>query len=107
MTTIANAMILILVISLIEAVGLTTLRMKNQYSIPVASIIYAIMVIPLLYLALKYEGIGMVNFIWNVFSTVLMFTIGVYLFNEKLHNLQIVGVLLSLLGLFLILITPE
>ena len=107
MTSTSHAMLLGFIVSLIEAVGLTTLRMKNQYSIPAASLIYATMVVPLLYVTLNYEGIGMVNFIWNVFSTILMFLIGIYMFNEKLHNLQIVGILLSLLGLFLILITPE
>ena len=100
-------MILAMTISIIEAIGLTILRMKEWYSLPAASGIYAIGVIPLLFVLLKYEGIGMSNFFWNVFSTILMFLIGVYIFHEKLYNLQIVGVMLSLLGLFLILIAPD
>jgi len=100
-------MSLALGVSLIEAVGLLILRMKEWYSVPVASGIYAFGVIPLLYTLLKYEGIGMSNFFWNVFSTILMFIIGIYVFNEKLYNLQIIGVILSLLGLFLILIAPD
>lgn len=93
--------------SLVEALGLTALRLNKYYSIPIASAIYAFFVIPLLYIALKFQGVGMVNFFWNVFSTIMMFLIGIYVFDEHLHNLQIIGVLFSLLGLFLILVAPE
>ena len=96
-----------LAVSLVEAVGLTVLRMKQWYSIPVSSSMYAFGVVPLLFMLLKYEGIGMSNFFWNVFSTILMFIIGVYIFHEKLYNLQIIGVIISLFGLFLILIAPD
>ena len=102
-----TAMGLAVLVSIVEAIGLIFLRMKQWYSIPIASGIYAAGVVPLLFLLLKYEGIGMSNFFWNVFSTIVMFLIGIYMFHEKLHNLQIIGVLLSLLGLFLILIAPD
>jgi len=107
MTLPLDAIFILAGVSLVEAIGLTALRFKKYYSIPIASGIYAFLVIPLLYIALNYEGIGMVNFFWNVFSTVVMFLIGIYVFDERLHNLQIVGILFSLLGLFLILVTPE
>jgi multidrug transporter EmrE-like cation transporter len=107
MTSTLHAMLIVAGVSIFEAIGLTALRFKKIYSIPIASGIYALVVIPLLYTALKFQGIGMVNFISNIFSTIMLFLIGIYIFDEPLHNLQIVGVLVSLLGLFLILLAPD
>lgn len=72
-----------------------------------ASLIYGLFVVPLLSKALKYEGIGMVNFFWNILSTILMFTIGVLFFKERIAHLQVVGVILGLLGLGLVIISDE
>ena len=107
MTSTLHAMIVVAGVSIFEAIGLTALCFKKYYSIPIASVFYAFFVVPLLYIALKFQGIGMVNFFWNVLSTITMFLIGIYIFDEPLHNLQIVGVLVSLLGLFLILLAPD
>ena len=96
------AMSLVFFISMIEAVGLTALRAHIGYSILIASLIYGIIVVPLLNVALEFQGIGMVNFMWNIFSTLTMFIIGIYMFNEKIENTQLIGVILSLAGLFLI-----
>ena len=102
-----HAMAIVAGVSILEAIGLTALRFKKYYSIPIASGIYALFVIPLLYTALKFQGVGMVNFLSNMFSTIMLFLIGIYIFDEHLDNIQILGVLLSLLGLFLILVAPE
>lgn len=108
MLAITAAMIWMALLSGIEAVALTLLRMENIHTIlyrgVAAAAIYALAVVPLLLKTLQYEGIGMVNFLWNVFSTVLMFAIGVYVFGEKIASLQLIGVVLSLAGLGLILI---
>lgn len=107
MTPIVIATILGFVVSVVEAVGLTVLRKGGPWAIPIASLTYAFLVVPLLSYGLKYEGIGMTNFLWNVFSTILMFAIGIYVFREKVHHLQLIGVLVSLLGIGLILIAPD
>lgn len=93
--------------SIVEAVGLTILRTKIKWAIPIASFIYAFFIVPLLAYGLKYEGVGMVNFLWNIFSTIMMFFVGIYVFREKMNNLQFVGVLISLVGIGLILIAPD
>lgn len=94
-------------ISIVEAVGLTILRTGWKWSIPIASLIYGLFVIPLLHYGLKFEGIGMINFLWNIFSTITMFVIGIYVFREKVHYQQRIGVLVSLLGIGLILMAPD
>lgn len=91
-----------LLLTVIESVALTVLRVKNIWSPFVAAPIYAFAVVPLLVKSLEYDGIGMVNFVWNVFSTVAMFLVGIYYFKEKINNLQQIGVIISLLGLFLV-----
>ena len=91
----------------VEAFGLFYLRAGGLYNIIKASIIYGVVVVPLLAWAVKYEGIGIANFMWNILSTLLGFFIGIYLFKEKVRNLQLIGVLVSCLGLGLILIDPE
>lgn len=93
--------------ALVEAVGLTAMRSQLSYGIVISSLLYALGVAPILAYSLQYEGIGMVNFLWNVFSTLCMFAIGIYVFKEKVHNLQLIGVGVSLVGLGLILMAPE
>jgi len=107
MTSIAYATFFVLIAAIIEAIGLTILRQGSTYAIPMASAIFALGVVPLLHMSLRYEGIGLTNFLWNIFSTLLMFAIGVYIFKEKTKKLQFMGVLVSLLGVGMILMSPE
>ena len=94
-------------VSLVEAPALTLLRMGGMQRIAIASIVYALGVVPLLSVALQYEGIGIVNFFWNILSTILMFAIGIVVFKEKISALKMIGVVLSLLGLGLVLLSNE
>ena len=107
LTPMWSAMSWMTLLSSVEAVALTLLRIENPKTLLyrgfAASTIYGALVVPLLIKTLQYEGIGIVNFIWNVFSTIIMFTIGVYIFKEKIESLQLIGVVLSLAGLGLIL----
>lgn len=111
MISILGAMSWMSVLSGIEAVALTLLRMEEKrtqlYRIIGAASIYALAVVPLLVKTLEYEGIGMVNFLWNVFSTIIMFAIGIYVFGEKIAGLQLIGIILSLGGLGLILMADS
>jgi drug/metabolite transporter (DMT)-like permease len=70
----------------------------------IACLIYGLMVPFLLYKMIKYKGVGMVNFLWNIFSTISGFMIGMLLFHEKVNNLQIIGVGLGLLSFALIIL---
>jgi len=90
--------------SIVEAFGLYSLRAGN---ILVTSLIYGLGVVPLLSRALKYEGIGIVNLLFNIMTTLFGFGIGIFIFNERIHYLQIIGALLSLLGIGLIVMAPK
>jgi drug/metabolite transporter (DMT)-like permease len=69
-----------------------------------ACVFYGLLVPWLLYKMMKYEGVGTVNFLWNIFSTISGFMIGMLLFQEKVTNLQFIGVGLGLLSFGLIIL---
>jgi len=107
MTPIILAAIWMTLLSSVEAIALTLLRMGGIQKVIIAALIYGLGVVPLLVKTLEYEGIGMVNFLWNIFSTILMFIIGIYIFKEKINYLQIIGILVSFLGIGIVLLSPE
>jgi drug/metabolite transporter (DMT)-like permease len=65
-------------------------------------VLYGTVVSYLLYKMMIYEGVGMVNFLWNIFSTISGFIIGIWLFQEKVNNVQWAGVFLGVLAFALI-----
>lgn len=93
--------------SLIEAVGLYSVKLGGPQNLLVASLVYGAGVVPLLSKTVAYEGIGIVNFFWNILSTLLGFAIGIFYFKERIHHLQVIGVGLSLLGIGCILLAPS
>ena len=102
-----STLVLITLLTLVEVPALTLLRIGGMTHLAVASLIFALGVVPLLSIALQYEGIGIVNFFWNMQSTILMFAVGILFFKEKVSTLQILGVLISLLGMGLVVLSKE
>jgi multidrug transporter EmrE-like cation transporter len=47
-------------------------------------------------ISLNFSGIGTVNLLWNIITTVSMIVIGYLLFNEKVNHLHIISLLLGL-----------
>lgn len=94
-------------LTVIESIALTLLRIGGLWQIVLASLIFALGVVPLLAKSLQYDGIGMVNFIWNVSSTILMFAIGMIFFQETITRQKLIGILLSFAGLALIMTSNE
>ena len=93
--------------SIVEAFGLYFIKAGGLLNTIKGSLLYGLGVGPLLSWAVKYEGIGIVNFMWNILSTVIGFAIGIYVYKERLRKLQLLGVVLSLTGLALIVMDPE
>ena len=103
-TALLSAMPWIMLSSVIEAGALTLLRIGGKWNVLYSAAIFACAVVPLLSKALEWEGVGMVNFVWNVFSTVFMFLIGYYYFEEKLTYLKLVGILCCIFGIGILLL---
>jgi drug/metabolite transporter (DMT)-like permease len=94
-------------VSIVEAFGLFFLRSGGFQNTLIACLFYGAGVAPLLAKSLQYEGIGIVNLLWNIVSTLFGFGIGIYLFNERVHYLQLIGAAFSFLGIGLILMAPK
>ena len=74
---------------------------KNVILIISACLLYALQ--PYIFSkALKYEGMGIMNIIWNVISTCVILGFGVMLFNEKMNVYKWSGVVLSIIALVLL-----
>lgn len=75
----------------------------KTYFIVIAVLFY--MLQPLLFAyILKHSTYGMaeVNIFWDVFSIIIVTFIGVYYFNESIKNIQILGILFTVIGIILI-----
>ena len=58
---------------------------------------------PFLFLrSLNYEGIAIMNIIWNLLSTVFVTIEGEILFKEVITNRKMAGILLSIVSIYLI-----
>jgi len=88
----------------VETIALTFLRVGGFWNCVIAGVIFAVGVVPLLSKALEFTGIGMANFLWNVLSTITLFSVGIFFFSEKLTKLKLIGILVALFGIGLILI---
>jgi multidrug transporter EmrE-like cation transporter len=91
-----------------EAVALYSIekysKVKQIKFFVITMLCYGIAIPYLLYKNLVYKDIGMINFFWNIFSTISGFTIGILLFKEQVNHLQWIGISLSLLGIGLVIL---
>ena len=98
---------LVTIAAAVEAVALYFIRAGGVMNISIASILYAAGAVPLLSFATKYEGIGIANFLWNILTTLIGFGIGIFIFQERIRRIQVLGVLVSMLGVGMILLDPD
>lgn len=100
----------LVLLTIVEAVALYSIKKsvvtssnKHMYYL-ISIVFYGLGVSYFLYKLAEIEGIGMVNFLWNIFSTLTGFIIGIYLFSEEAAMLQWIGVGLGFLALGLIIL---
>lgn len=69
------------------------------FAIPV--LIYALQ--PVLFLkSLSYEGMSVMNMMWDLLSGVFVTIVGLYFFKEKITTKKFAGILLSILCVYLL-----
>jgi len=67
----------------------------------VSVLLYAIQ--PLLfYNALSFEGMAVINLLWNVISSIVVTLLGILYFKEKLTNLKLLGAAFSIVAIWLL-----
>jgi multidrug transporter EmrE-like cation transporter len=89
-----------LVLALSETIAMTALTKYstsyNIYYLIIGIMLYGIVTPYTIIASLNYSGIGTVNLLWNIITTVSMIVIGYLLFNEKVNHLHIISLLLGL-----------
>lgn len=102
-----NKMVYLLVIGILisETIALSFLK---EYAVNANILFYGlgllfyIVVTMLLVKSFKYEGMGVVNVLWSAFSIMFVVGAGIIFFKEKIHLVEILGVLMVLGGVSLI-----
>ena len=101
-----NIVILTALLAVTETIALTSLTKytKNNKSIYliIGMLIYGIVIPTVIVKSLNFEGIGTVNFIWNIITTVSMIVVGYYMFNQNVNKLHMISLLLGIASLILL-----
>jgi multidrug transporter EmrE-like cation transporter len=83
-----------------ETISMTALtrysKSKNILHLLIGMFIYGLIIPFLIIMSVKFEGIGTVNFLWNIITTVAMIVIGYYIFGDKLNHLHLISLLLGI-----------
>ena len=77
-------------------------KINNNYIYLLVAILSYSIVCLLLNKCYEFNGVGMTNFVWSILSIVTMLILGVVVFNENVTKYDIIGICLSISGLYLI-----
>jgi len=98
--------------ALIDIFMMSAVKMMNIGSlsrgvgIPLSVGLYAIQ--PLVFLkAMNYDGMVVINLVWNLMSNVIVTLQGIFIFGESIKGLRWLGVLMSLFSLGLMAYTDS
>ncbi len=88
-----------IVLSLLRGFSLGWIKWKMV--VPIAMLFYSFQ--PLIFLeSLKFQSLTVMNLLWDVMSDVVVTTIGLFYFGEKLTIYKKIGVFLSMLSIILL-----
>ena len=97
--------LLVIGILLAETIALSFLK---EYSVSanflfyLLGLLFYVGVTVLLVQSFKYEGMGVVNVLWSAFSIMFVLIAGIIIFKEKIHLVELLGVIMVLGGVSLI-----
>jgi multidrug transporter EmrE-like cation transporter len=75
--------------------------LHGVWILPLAMALYALQPVFFRY-KLEYEGVGVLNVVWNTLSSILIALMGIYVFNEKISTTNAMGMILSIIGIIMI-----
>jgi multidrug transporter EmrE-like cation transporter len=107
MLNIYNILGIILLITVCEAIAQSCLKQYNlikNINYFIIGCLFYFFVILLLCKSYNYESMGKVNLCWSVFSIIFVIMMGVIFFHEKLLLIDILGIFITIVGLYLIFI---
>ena len=95
--------------TVMAAIDIVSLALVKQYSLGKTSILAMIVAVciyalqPILFAyGLQFEGMAVLNLLWNVISSVTVTLVGLWYFKEKLTAAKTVGAILSVIAIFLL-----
>ena len=97
--------LLVIGILLAETIALSFLK---EYSVSanflfyLLGLLFYVGVTVLLVQSFKYEGMGVVNVLWSAFPIMFVLIAGIIIFKEKIHLVELLGVIMVLGGVSLI-----
>ena len=94
-----------------ETISMTALTQyskdKNILYLLLGIIIYGLIIPFLVIISLNFEGIGTVNFLWNIITTVSMIVIGYYIFGDKVNHLHFISLFLGISAIVVLMIADS
>jgi len=94
---------IILLISLFELFGQSALKYLHLHNGYKHYYLYALMFYALVCLLLlqsyKYKGMGIVNVLWSGLSILVILSVSIIIFGEKITKMDIIGIILIILGM--------
>ena len=97
-----------ILLSIFDVFVMTTLKYIHTGVLPLTPWTIAFPVLlygatPLIFLyALRYEGVAMMNVLWDVVSSILIAALGIYFFQEEVSERKKIGILVSIFAIFLL-----
>jgi multidrug transporter EmrE-like cation transporter len=101
-----NLLVLILLISTVECIAqgcLKTFFANSQVYLFIISVICYVIVCYLLVQSYHFKSMGLVNCVWSGMSVLFILMIGYFIFSESINIRDISGVILIIIGTWLIL----
>jgi multidrug transporter EmrE-like cation transporter len=89
-----------------ETMAMTVLTAYTKHYNPLyllfGLVIYGAIIPYLIIRSLKFDGIGTVNFLWNIITTVAMIVIGYYIFGNKVNHLHYISFFLGVAAIIVL-----
>jgi len=79
-------------------------KLKRNYLYLLIAIFSYSVVCLLLDKCYDFDGMGITNFVWSILSIITMILVGALAFNERITKYDVIGMILSVIGLYLIFI---
>jgi len=92
------ALIDTVMMSLVKNISLSNGNIYSMLAMILPMIIYSFE--PWIFLsAMKYESMAIMNILWNLTSNILVTTVGIFYFGEKISGVRLTGFILAMISL--------
>jgi multidrug transporter EmrE-like cation transporter len=98
--------LIIIVIVFFDVVGMHCLKYHNDYNninyFYASCFIYGVIISFLILKSLNFTNITVINFSWFCIGTLINIIIGLYIYEEKLNYMKLLGIVIAFIGAIII-----